>query len=78
MLVTPDSVLLTVAREASLDPEKVSPQSTIAELDITSLDLVSILFSLEEQFGIEIAPEDVSQSWTVTEFYNYVAALAAK
>jgi acyl carrier protein len=56
----------------------VKPETVIASLDITSLDLVSILFSLEEQFGIEIPPEDVQQSWTVAEFYQYVAALPAQ
>ncbi len=78
MLVTPEAVLATVAQEAGLDPGKVKPETVIASLDITSLDLVSILFSLEEQFGIEIQPEDVLQSWTVAEFYQYVAALPAQ
>lgn len=78
MLLTPEAVLATVAREAGLDPDKVKPESVIADLDITSLDLMSILFALEEEFGIEIAPEDVARSWTVGEFYDYVAGLPTR
>ena len=78
MTVTPEAIMATVAREASLDPDKVRLESTLDGLDIASLDLISILFALEDEFGVEIMPEDVVRSWTIAEFADYVASLPSK
>ncbi len=75
MTVTPEAILATVAREAGLDPDKVGLDSTLEGLDIGSLDLMSILFALEEDFDIELIPENIDRSWTVAEFADYVASL---
>ncbi len=76
--LTPATILATVASEAGLDPDKVGLDATLEGLDIGSLDLISILFALEEQFAIEIVPEDIDLSWTVAEFAAYVASLPTK
>ncbi len=76
--LTPLAILATVAREAGLDPDKVGLDATLEGLDIGSLDLISILFAIEEQFEIEIVPEDIDLSWTVAEFAAYVASLPTK
>ncbi len=45
-----------------LDADKVTPQSEIIkDLGADSLDLVEMLFSLEEEFGITV-PEDKTES----------------
>lgn len=73
--VTPGAILATVALEAGLDPDKVSLDSTLEGLDIGSLDLVSILFALEEEFDLELVPETIDRSWTVAQFADHVASL---
>ncbi|MEI9852905.1 MAG: phosphopantetheine-binding protein [Sphingomonas sp.] len=65
MTVTPEAILATVAREAGLDPDKVGLDSTLEGLDIGSLDLMSILFALEDEFDLELIPENIDRSWTV-------------
>lgn len=78
MTVTPEAIMATVTREANLDPGKVRLDSTLESLDIASLDLISILFALEDEFGVEIAPEEVERSWTIAQFAEHVASLPSK
>jgi acyl carrier protein len=54
-------VIEIITREQHLEPGKVTPDSTFAELGIDSLDGVNILFALEEEFKIDI-PDAVAQN----------------
>ena len=54
-------VIEIIAREQHLDPDKVTIDSTFAELGIDSLDGVNILFALEEEFKLDI-PDSVAQN----------------
>jgi acyl carrier protein len=56
-----EKVIEIMTREQHLEPGKVTPDSTFAELGIDSLDGVNILFALEEEFKIDI-PDTVAQS----------------
>ncbi len=56
-----EKVIEIITREQHLEPGKVTPGSTFAELGIDSLDGVNILFALEEEFKIDI-PDTVAQS----------------
>ena len=46
-----------IAKEARIDVATVVPTATIQDLKIASIDLVQIIFSIEEAFDIQI-PED--------------------
>ena len=46
-----------IAKEARIDVATVVPAATIQDLKIASIDLVQIIFSIEEAFDIQI-PED--------------------
>jgi acyl carrier protein len=54
-------VIEIIAREQHLDVNKITLDSTFAELGIDSLDGVNILFALEEEFKIDI-PDTVAQN----------------
>lgn len=43
-----------IAHEAHVDVTLLSRDSDLAELDIQSLEIVEIIFALEDKFGIEI------------------------
>jgi len=58
---TSQKVIEIIAREQHLDPDKITLDSTFAELGIDSLDGVNILFALEEEFKIDI-PDSVAQN----------------
>jgi acyl carrier protein len=46
-----------IAKEARIDVATVVPTATIQDLKIASIDLVQIIFAIEEAFDIQI-PED--------------------
>ena len=54
-------VIEIIAREQHLDANKITLDSTFAELGIDSLDGVNILFALEEEFKLDI-PDTVAQN----------------
>ena len=54
-------VISSIAKAVPLDPETIRPHSTFEELAIDSLDVVNIVFDLEDAFDIKI-PDDFSLS----------------
>ncbi len=47
-------VLEIIAAKASLDAAVLDPAAKLADLNIASLDVVEIVFALEEKFDIQI------------------------
>lgn len=76
MAVSPESIRSIIAVEASLDEAKLKPDATLQELDIGSIDVVSVLFALEDQYGIEIEPEAIDPNATISQFVDHVMCVA--
>lgn len=70
--MTEQDIIALLAQESGLLPEKLQPDATLATLDISSLDLVSMLFELEDRFGIEIQPEDIPPDTTFRELIDRI------
>lgn len=49
-----DEVLDIVAQKAMIDRTKLAPEAKLADLQISSLDIVEIVFALEDKFQIQI------------------------
>ncbi len=49
-----DEVLDIVAQKAMIDRAKLSPEAKLSDLQISSLDVVEIVFALEDKFQIQI------------------------
>ena len=47
-------ILDLIAQETSTPRDHLRPDTTIASLDIASLDLVQAIFAIESRFGVEI------------------------
>ncbi len=56
-------VIKVVAASQKIPPEKITIDSTFAELGIDSLDGINILFALENEFNINI-PDEGAQGMT--------------
>jgi Phosphopantetheine attachment site. len=50
--------ILDALVEFGADPEKLRPEATLEELDIDSLDLFELGQILNQEFGIEVNPDD--------------------
>jgi acyl carrier protein len=51
-----------IAKQAHLDPSAVMPESVLSELGVTSLDLVEIIMTIEDEYDVTI-PVDAVEAW---------------
>jgi len=49
-----DEILDIVAQKAQIDRSKLRPEAKLSDLNVSSLDMVEVMFALEEKFGIEL------------------------
>lgn len=64
-----------VVDQLGVDEDKVVPEASFVEhLGADSLDLVELIMSLEEEFGIEIPDEDAEKIVTVKNALEYIDA----
>ncbi|HEX7822500.1 MAG TPA: acyl carrier protein [Sphingobium sp.] len=78
MAATIDDIVEIVSAEGGIAPEKLLPDITLAELDISSLDLASILFEMEDRFKVEIDPEQISPEMSLGALVDHVNALPSQ
>jgi acyl carrier protein len=52
-----EDIIAIVAGETGVDPKVIDADTPVADLGISSLDLIETIFRLESRFGIEI-PND--------------------
>lgn len=74
--MTNEEIIALISQETGLPPGKLEPDATLATLDISSLDVVSLLFELEDKFGIEIQPEDIPADTTLQQLIDRIGATA--
>jgi acyl carrier protein len=58
-------VVSIIAEKLSMSKESITAESTFKDLGADSLDIVEIIMSFEESFGIEIKDEDAEKIKTV-------------
>ena len=62
-----------IVEQLGVDEEEVAPQASFVEdLNADSLDLVELIMSLEEEFGMEISDEDAEKIQKVSDAVEYI------
>ena len=62
-----------IAEQLGVDESEVTDTASFTEdLNADSLDLVDLIMSLEEQFGLQISDEDAEKLTTVGEAVDYI------
>ena len=62
-----------IADQLEIDAEDITYDSNILDdLGADSLDLVDLLMSVEDEFGIEIPDEDVENISTIGDIVEYI------
>jgi acyl carrier protein len=62
-----------VVEQLGVDEEDVTMDASFVEdLNADSLDLVELIMSLEEEFGLEISDEEAEQIASVTDAVEYI------
>ena len=56
------TLIRIIATKAHLDPQMVVPEATLSELGVTSLDLVEIIMTIEDEYDVTIPVDAVEAS----------------
>ncbi len=76
--ITPDEILDLVSTEVPIDRAKLDASATLDSLDIASLDIISVMFALEDKYGISLEQEDMQGVSTLDDFIKVVMAKAGQ
>ncbi len=70
-----DKMKEILASQLDADPEAMTMDTNIGtDLGADSLDVVEMLMSIEDEFGIEIPDEDIEKLRTIGDVVDYIAA----
>jgi acyl carrier protein len=70
---TYDRLKKIVVEQLGVDEEDVKPEASfVDDLNADSLDLVELIMSLEEEFGMEISDEDAERIQKVSDAVEYI------
>jgi acyl carrier protein len=68
-----DRLKKIVAEQLGVDESKITPAARFTDdLNADSLDLVEMIMSLEEEFGVEIPDEDAEKIVSVQDAIDYI------
>lgn len=70
--MTYDDIIALIAKETGIPADRLLPEATLATLDISSLDLVSMLFELEDRYGVEVQPEELTREMTLRQLFDRI------
>ncbi len=75
---TNQKVIAIIAEKLSMPTQNITPASTFKDLGADSLDIVEIIMTFEETFGIEIKDEDAEKIKTVGQAIDLIHAARTK
>lgn len=76
-MVDSETILAIISREAAIDRSRLVPDASLDELAIASLDVINILFAIEDECGIELDPAALEGTKTVQQFVNVIMSKAS-
>jgi len=74
--MTHEEIIALIVKETGLPPEDLRSDATLATLDISSLDMVSLLFEVEDKYGVEIQPEELTREMTLRQLLDRIGVAA--
>jgi acyl carrier protein len=69
-----EKVKSLIVEQLDVSAGKITMTTTFEDIDADSLDVVELVMALEEEFGLEIADEEVEKIKTVGDIVNYIEA----
>lgn len=68
-----EKIVKILCEQFELDGEEINADtSLVEELEIDSLDLVDLVMTVEDDFGIELPDEALEEIVTVGDLVNYI------
>ena len=73
---TEEDIYDIVADEAPVGRDELDPDATLESLGIASLDVISVLFAVEDRFGLIIETSEFEGVKTLRDFVGVILAKA--
>ena len=71
-----EKVQAALAQQFEMEPDSITMETNlIDDIGADSLDVVELIMSLEDEFGIAISDEDAAQLYTVRRIVEYLEKL---
>lgn len=67
-----EEILALIAQETGLPREDLDMDAPLATLDISSIDMVSLLFEVEDRYGVEIEPDQIAPEMTLGQLVRRI------
>lgn len=67
-----EEILALIAQETGLSREDLDMDAPLATLDIASIDMVSLLFEVEDRYGVEIEPDQIAPEMTLGQLVRRI------
>ena len=65
-----DELLDLIAAESLVDRARLTRQATLADIGLDSVDVISIVFAVEEKYGVEIADNAFAETTDLGGFLD--------
>lgn len=71
-----EQIIKIIAEQLNIAEEKIKPESKIVEdLGADSLDIVELLMTLEDEFGISVSDEKAAEMSTIADIEKVIKEL---
>ena len=77
-MIEAKTIIDIVAHEAAIDPATLTEQTNLKELGVTSLDMMNVLFSIEEASGVFVELDELTDVETLGDFIRVLQSKAAE
>ena len=70
-----EKVKAILSEQFDVEEDSITPDTNLSEdLEADSLDVVDLLMSIEDEFGIEVPDEEIENIKTVDQLVKYIEA----
>ncbi len=73
-----DELIALIAAETLIDQSKLSRDATLADIGLDSVGVLSIVFAVEEKYGVEIPDDAYADVANIGQFLDTTSRVIAK
>lgn len=68
-----ETIVNILAKQFEIDPKTITMETNLVDdIGADSLDVVELVMSLEDEYGISISDEDAGNLFTVAQIVDYI------
>ena len=78
MIVSDEELVELIADEALIDRDLLRRDATLADIGLDSVGVVSVIFAIEEKYGVELSDDAFADNANFGQFLDTLKAAIAK